>query len=56
MSLIRIKEHLLYKTDLDSLQVIKVRNCEKLKRMPICLPLLENGEPSPPPPLRRMLI
>ncbi|KAJ6857933.1 disease resistance protein [Populus alba x Populus x berolinensis] len=40
----------------DSLQVIEVRNCEKLKRMPICLPLLENGEPSPPPPLRRMLI
>ena len=35
----------------DSLRVIEVRNCEKLKRMPICLPLLENGQPSPPPSL-----
>ncbi|XP_073262937.1 putative disease resistance protein At4g10780 [Populus alba] len=35
----------------DSLQLIKVWNCEKLKRMGICLPLLENGEPSPPPSL-----
>jgi disease resistance protein RPS2 len=33
----------------DSLQVIAVADCENLKRMPICLPLLENGEPSPPP-------
>jgi disease resistance protein RPS2 len=31
--------------------VIGVRKCEKLKRMPICLRLLENGEPSPPPSL-----
>ena len=36
----------------DSLQLIQVTNCEKLKRMGICLPLLENGEPSPPPSLR----
>jgi disease resistance protein RPS2 len=36
----------------DSLEVIKVLNCEKLKRMPICLPLLENGQPSPPPSLK----
>ncbi|XP_034909300.1 putative disease resistance protein At4g10780 [Populus alba] len=36
----------------DSLQLIHVTNCEKLKRMGICLPLLENGEPSPPPSLR----
>jgi disease resistance protein RPS2 len=40
----------------DSLQSIQVGNCENLKRMPICLPLLENGEPSPPPSLRRMYI
>ena len=40
----------------DSLQIIEVWNCEKLKRMPICLPLLENGQPSPPPSLRRMYI
>ena len=36
----------------DSLEVIKVLNCEKLKRMPICLPLLENGQPSPSPSLK----
>jgi disease resistance protein RPS2 len=35
----------------NSLQVIEVADCENLKRMPICLPLLENGEPSPPPSL-----
>jgi hypothetical protein len=38
----------------DSLQVIGVRNCKKLKRMEICLPLLENGQPSPPPSLREI--
>uniref|UniRef100_A0A6N2LWM2 AAA+ ATPase domain-containing protein n=1 Tax=Salix viminalis TaxID=40686 RepID=A0A6N2LWM2_SALVM len=32
----------------DSLEVIFVLRCEKLKRMPICLPLLENSQPSPP--------
>ena len=31
--------------------MIEVYKCEKLKRMPICLPLLENGQPSPPPSL-----
>jgi disease resistance protein RPS2 len=38
----------------DSLQVITVMNCEKLKAMGICLPLLENGQPSPPPSLERI--
>uniref|UniRef100_A0A6N2M3N1 Uncharacterized protein n=1 Tax=Salix viminalis TaxID=40686 RepID=A0A6N2M3N1_SALVM len=33
----------------DSLEEINVLHCKKLKRMGICLPLLENGEPSPPP-------
>jgi disease resistance protein RPS2 len=33
----------------DSLQFICIIKCEKLKRMGICLPLLENGQPSPPP-------
>ncbi|KAI9215720.1 hypothetical protein POPTR_T045000v4 [Populus trichocarpa] len=38
----------------DSLKEIAVYNCKKLKRMPICLPLLENGQPSPPPSLRKI--
>ncbi|KAL9381867.1 hypothetical protein Peur_024902 [Populus x canadensis] len=40
----------------DSLEYITVDTytCEKLKRIPICLPLLENGQPSPPPFLRRI--
>jgi len=40
----------------DSLEVIDVYNCEKLKRIPICLSLLENGESSPPPSLRNIVI
>ncbi|XP_011014395.1 PREDICTED: probable disease resistance protein At4g27220 isoform X2 [Populus euphratica] len=40
----------------DSLKKIKVMNCKKLKRMGICLPLLENGQPSPPPSLREIEI
>ncbi|KAJ6858160.1 disease resistance protein [Populus alba x Populus x berolinensis] len=39
----------------NSLKVIHVAHCEKLKRMPICLPLLENGQPSPPPSLAKIL-
>jgi len=38
----------------NSLEDIDVTRCEKLKRMPICLPLLENGQPSPPPPLKKI--
>jgi disease resistance protein RPS2 len=40
----------------DSLELIWIAKCEKLKRLPICLPLLENGEPSPPPSLRLIFI
>jgi len=40
----------------DSLEVIWIIECEKLKRMGICPPLLENGQPSPPPSLKRMYI
>eukprot|EP00258_Populus_trichocarpa_P031914 XP_024447933.1 probable disease resistance protein At4g27220 [Populus trichocarpa] len=36
----------------NSLEEINVFRCQKLKRMPICLPLLENGQPSPPPSLK----
>jgi len=39
----------------NSLEKITVMNCEKLKRMSICLPLLENGQPSPPPSLKKIL-
>jgi hypothetical protein len=38
----------------DSIEDIWIINCEKLKRMPICLPLLENGEPSPPPSIEEI--
>jgi len=38
----------------NSLEKIIVIYCEKLKRMPICLPLLENGQPSPPPSLKKI--
>jgi disease resistance protein RPS2 len=38
----------------NSLEDIKLTFCEKLKRMPICLPLLENGQPSPPPSLKEI--
>nr|XP_034897062.1 probable disease resistance protein At4g27220 [Populus alba] len=38
----------------NSLEDISVINCEKLKRMAICLPLLENGKLSPPPSLREI--
>nr|XP_034914299.1 probable disease resistance protein At4g27220 [Populus alba] len=39
----------------NSIKHIIVRWCEKLKRMPICLPLLENGQPSPPPSLKKIV-
>jgi disease resistance protein RPS2 len=39
----------------NSLEDITVIYCEKLKRMPICLPLLENDQPSPPPSLIKIL-
>ncbi|KAG5223969.1 disease resistance protein [Salix suchowensis] len=38
----------------NSLEDIVVRNCEKLKRMAISLPLLEIGQPSPHPSLKRI--
>nr|XP_034902826.1 probable disease resistance protein At4g27220 [Populus alba] len=38
----------------NSLEDIEVTYCEKLKRMPICLPLSENDQPSPPPSLKEI--
>jgi disease resistance protein RPS2 len=38
----------------NSLEHIEVDKCKKLKRIPICLPLLENGQPSPPPSLQKI--
>jgi len=37
-----------------SIEDTTVRCCKKLKRIPICLPLLENGQPSPPPSLAKI--
>jgi disease resistance protein RPS2 len=39
----------------NALEDICVIDCKELKRMPICLPLLENGQPSPPPSLKNIL-
>ncbi|KAL9381605.1 hypothetical protein Peur_024640 [Populus x canadensis] len=40
----------------DSVERIDVWECQKLKRIPLCIPLLENSRPSPPPSLRRKII
>ncbi|KAG5223935.1 disease resistance protein [Salix suchowensis] len=40
----------------DSLENIDVLDCQKLEKMPICLWLLENGQPYPLPSLRRVHI
>ncbi|GLU15317.1 hypothetical protein SLE2022_318170 [Rubroshorea leprosula] len=40
----------------DSIEVIQLFKCPKLKRIPLQLPLLGNGQPSPPPCLRRIPI
>ncbi|KAJ4846529.1 hypothetical protein Tsubulata_013529 [Turnera subulata] len=40
----------------NSIRYIKVLECPKLRRMPISLPLLDNGRPSPPPSLKQVTI
>ena len=38
----------------DSLETIKIYNCPKLKRLPLTLPRLSNGQLSPPPSLKEI--
>jgi len=40
----------------DSLKVIHIRNCEKLKRMPICLPFDESDHPPPHSSLHEIIV
>ncbi|GKV44444.1 hypothetical protein SLEP1_g51628 [Rubroshorea leprosula] len=40
----------------DSIEVISLVYCSELKRIPLQLPLLENGEPSPPPGLKELVM
>ncbi|GLT31103.1 hypothetical protein SLA2020_058650 [Shorea laevis] len=38
----------------DSIEEIQIWKCQELKRMPVQLPLLDNGQPSPPPCLKEI--
>ncbi|GKU91032.1 hypothetical protein SLEP1_g4960 [Rubroshorea leprosula] len=38
----------------DSIEEIQIIKCPELKRIPLQLPLLDNGQPSPPPCLEKM--
>ncbi|GLT30895.1 hypothetical protein SLA2020_056740 [Shorea laevis] len=40
----------------DSIEKIQIWRCRELKRIPVQLPLLDNGQPSPPPHLREIRI
>ncbi|GLU15741.1 hypothetical protein SLE2022_322090 [Rubroshorea leprosula] len=40
----------------DSIELIEISRCWKLKRIPVQLPLLNNSQPSPPPHLREIKI
>ncbi|GKV25713.1 hypothetical protein SLEP1_g35108 [Rubroshorea leprosula] len=40
----------------DSLEWIIIRNCYSLRRFPLYLPQLENGQPSPPPSLKQIVV
>ncbi|GLU15736.1 hypothetical protein SLE2022_322050 [Rubroshorea leprosula] len=40
----------------DSIEEIQIWRCLKLKRIPVQLPLLDNGQPSPPPHLKEIKI
>ena len=38
----------------DSLEIIQIFGCPKVKRLPLSLPLLSNGQLSPPPSLQKI--
>ncbi|GKV15059.1 hypothetical protein SLEP1_g25861 [Rubroshorea leprosula] len=38
----------------DSIEQIRIIKCRELKRIPVQLPLLDNGQPSPPPHLKEI--
>ncbi|XP_017980472.1 PREDICTED: probable disease resistance protein At5g63020 [Theobroma cacao] len=40
----------------DSIEEIGIFNCSKLQRIPLYLPLLDDGQPSPPPSLKAIFI
>ncbi|GLT31076.1 hypothetical protein SLA2020_058390 [Shorea laevis] len=40
----------------DSIEEIRIWGCRELKRIPVQLPLLDNGQPSPPPRLKEITI
>ncbi|GKV44709.1 hypothetical protein SLEP1_g51868 [Rubroshorea leprosula] len=40
----------------NSIEEIWIRKCPELKRIPVQLPLLDNGQPSPPPHLKKINI
>ena len=40
----------------DSIEYIEIVNCPKLKRIPLNLPLQDDGQPSPPPSLTTITI
>ncbi|GKV32633.1 hypothetical protein SLEP1_g41227 [Rubroshorea leprosula] len=40
----------------DSLEEIRICGCKGLRRMPLSLPLVDNAQPSPPPPLKTIYI
>ncbi|XVF18898.1 hypothetical protein REPUB_Repub11eG0063100 [Reevesia pubescens] len=40
----------------DSLEILAIDYCEKLKRIPLYLPLFEDGRPSPPPSLQEIRV
>ncbi|GLT60685.1 hypothetical protein SLA2020_334410 [Shorea laevis] len=40
----------------DSIQILRIRNCEKLKRIPLNFPLLDNAQSSHPPSLKEIVV